>query len=196
MARSRVIGIVRKGSSSAAVEAAAALLDAGLTVVEITLTTPQGLDAVSDLAAAARPGQLIGAGTVLDAETARLAVAAGARFVVSPNVSSGVVSTAHRYGIPAVPGASTPTEIVQALELGGDMIKLFPAAQLGVGHLRAVRTALPQAPLVPTGGVDSSNAADWLAAGAVALGVGGALTSGTTAEMQEAARALLAALPD
>jgi 2-dehydro-3-deoxyphosphogluconate aldolase / (4S)-4-hydroxy-2-oxoglutarate aldolase len=194
--RSRVIGIIRNNSRSAALEAAAALFDAGLTVVEISLTTPHGLDAVSDLATAARPGQLIGAGTVLDAETARLAVAAGARFVVSPNVSSGVVSTAHRYGIPALPGASTPTEIVRALEVGGDMIKLFPAAQLGVGHLRAVRAALPQAPLVPTGGVDSSNAADWLAAGAVALGVGGALTSGTTAEMQEAARELLAALPD
>jgi 2-dehydro-3-deoxyphosphogluconate aldolase / (4S)-4-hydroxy-2-oxoglutarate aldolase len=195
IAGSRVIGIVRTPSRSSALEAGAALLDAGLSVVEIALTTPHGLDAISDLAAAAGEDQLVGAGTVLDAETARLAIHAGASFIVSPNVSPEVIATAHRCGVPALPGASTPTEIVRALEAGGDMIKLFPAAQLGVSHLRAVRAALPQAPLVPTGGVDSANAADWLAAGAVALGVGGALTSGTTADMQQAARTLLGALP-
>lgn len=131
---------------------------------------------------------------MLDAETARLAIAAGARFLVSPNLSRGVISTAHRHGIPAIPGAATPTEIVAALEAGADMVKLFPASELGVGYLRAVLAALPQAPLVPTGGVDATNARNWLDTGAVALGVGGALTRGTTAEMQRAARELLAAV--
>jgi 2-dehydro-3-deoxyphosphogluconate aldolase / (4S)-4-hydroxy-2-oxoglutarate aldolase len=190
----RVIGIIRSADRSSAVGVGSALLDAGLPVIEVALTTPGGLEAVAELAGLAGPGQLVGAGTVLDEETARLAIAAGAAFLVSPNLSPAVIRTAHRYGIPAIPGVATASEIVQALELGADLIKLFPASELGVGYLEAILSALPHAPLVPTGGVDAAMAPTWLRAGAVAVGVGGALTRGNPSEVRRLARELLAAV--
>jgi 2-dehydro-3-deoxyphosphogluconate aldolase / (4S)-4-hydroxy-2-oxoglutarate aldolase len=188
--RSRIVGIVRTEDAEDAVATARALLDAGLPVVEVSLTTPGGLDAISDLAATG----LIGAGTVLDAETARLAIAAGAGFLVSPHVDPDVVATAHRSGVPAIPGAATPTEIVRALDAGADLVKLFPAGALGIDWFRAVRAALPQAAYVPTGGIDATTAGDWIAAGALAVGVGGALTRGSADEVQRAVRSLLGAV--
>jgi 2-dehydro-3-deoxyphosphogluconate aldolase / (4S)-4-hydroxy-2-oxoglutarate aldolase len=194
LVRGRVIGIIRSPDRAAAAEVGSALLDAGMPAIEISLTTPGGLDAVSDLASARGDGRLVGAGTVLDPETARLAIMAGARFLVAPNLSRPVIEMAHRYGIPVIPGAATPTEIVGALEVGADLVKFFPASELGIGSLRAVRAALPQAPLVPTGGVTAATAGEWLATGAVAVAVGGALSRGSAAEVQSAARALLAAV--
>ncbi|TYB53172.1 bifunctional 4-hydroxy-2-oxoglutarate aldolase/2-dehydro-3-deoxy-phosphogluconate aldolase [Nonomuraea sp. PA05] len=125
-----------------------------------------------------RPRALVGAGTVLDEAAARAAVEAGARFLVAPGLNPAVIRTGHRYGVPVFPGVATPTEIVRALEEGADAVKLFPASAVTPSWLRDVRAALPQTPAIPTGGVTLENAPDWIAAGAVACGMGSALTSG------------------
>uniref|UniRef100_UPI002231C717 bifunctional 4-hydroxy-2-oxoglutarate aldolase/2-dehydro-3-deoxy-phosphogluconate aldolase n=1 Tax=Caldinitratiruptor microaerophilus TaxID=671077 RepID=UPI002231C717 len=189
----RVVAIVRAGSAEAALRAARAILEGGIRVLEVALTTPGGLEAIRALAGET-DGALVGAGTVLDAETAVAAVRAGARFLVSPGLFPEVVRAGHRHGVPVLPGAATPTEIAAALEAGADLVKVFPASALGPGFVRAVREALPQAPLVPTGGVGADNAAEWLRAGAAALGVGGALTRGDPAGIAARARELVAAV--
>lgn len=176
----RVFGIIRTAGPKEAVAAADAVLDAGLHAVEIALTTPRALTALARLAET-RPDALLGAGTVIDAAAARAAVEAGARFLVSPSLHPEVIRTGHRYGVPVFPGVSTPTEMVRALEEGADALKLFPASTVSPAWLRDVRAALPQAPVLPTGGVTSENAPDWIAAGAVACGMGSALTSGASA---------------
>lgn len=175
---SGIVGIVRTRDSTSALHAARAMLDAGLRAVEVTLTFPGALTVVEALAREAPDDRLIGAGTVLDAASARAAILSGARFLVSPNVTPEVIAAAGRYGCASVPGAATPTEVVTALEAGADLIKLFPGKALGISTLRAIRTALPQAPLVPTGGIDANEAEAWFEAGAVAVGMGSALISG------------------
>lgn len=190
----RVIGIVRTSDAGAAVTLGRALLAAGLPAVEVALTTPDGIDAVRTLASEASEGTLVGAGTVLDGETARAAIRAGAKFLVAPGLAPGMVRAAQRYGVAALPGAATATEVTAALEAGADLVKLFPAASYGIGHLRALHAALPQAPLVPTGGVGPEDAAEWLSAGAAAVGVGGSLTRGGPSQAGTQARRLLEAI--
>ncbi|WP_410595760.1 bifunctional 4-hydroxy-2-oxoglutarate aldolase/2-dehydro-3-deoxy-phosphogluconate aldolase [Amycolatopsis sp. lyj-23] len=180
--RQGVVGIVRTRDAESAVEAARAALEAGLRSIELPLTNPGALDAISGLAAA-YPDATIGAGTVLDETSAVLAIRAGARFLVSPSVDSAVIRTAHRYGVAALPGAGSVTEIVRALEEGADAVKVFPASALGPSWVSDVRAALPQAPLVPTGGIGPGDVPGWLSAGAVACGIGSALTRGTAAEI-------------
>ncbi|UBU18397.1 bifunctional 4-hydroxy-2-oxoglutarate aldolase/2-dehydro-3-deoxy-phosphogluconate aldolase [Nonomuraea gerenzanensis] len=180
----RVIGIVRAPSPAAAVEAGTRLTAAGVTAVEISLATPDALSAVTALRTAAPPEALVGAGTVLDAAQAMLAIQAGARFLVCPSLSREVIRTAHRHGVPVAAGAATPTEIVTALEEGADLVKLFPASQTSPQVLRDVLQALPHAPLVPTGGVTIRTAPDWVAAGAVAVGMGGELTRAAPADVR------------
>ncbi|MDJ1134032.1 bifunctional 4-hydroxy-2-oxoglutarate aldolase/2-dehydro-3-deoxy-phosphogluconate aldolase [Streptomyces iconiensis] len=175
----RVFGIIRSATHQDAAAAAETVLDAGLHAVEVALTTPHATRAIEALATA-RPDALIGAGTVLDATAARHAIEAGARFLVSPSLHPEVIRTGHRFGVPVFPGVTTPTEMVQALEEGADALKLFPASAVTPSWLRDVRAALPQAPLIPTGGVTVDNAPEWIAAGAVACGMGSALTSGGT----------------
>ncbi|MCX4548199.1 bifunctional 4-hydroxy-2-oxoglutarate aldolase/2-dehydro-3-deoxy-phosphogluconate aldolase [Streptomyces sp. NBC_01500] len=189
----RVFGIVRTPGPEEAVIAAGAVLDAGLRAVEIALTTPRALRAVAQLTEQ-RPGALVGAGTVLDGAAARAAVEAGARFLVSPSLHPEVIRTGHRYGVPVFPGVSTPTEMVRALEEGADALKLFPASAVPPSWLRDVRAALPQAPVIPTGGVTIENAPEWIAAGAVACGMGSALTSGGAEAAGERVTALLGRL--
>lgn len=186
----RVFGIVRAAAPEAAVAAAEAVLDAGLRAVEVALTTPRALTAVARLTER-RPGALVGAGTVLDAAAARAAVESGARFLVSPNLHPDVIRTGHRYGVPVFPGVATPTEIVRALEEGADAVKIFPASAVSPSWLRDVRAALPQVPAIPTGGVTVENAPEWIAAGAVACGMGSALTSGGPQAAGERVAALL-----
>jgi 2-dehydro-3-deoxyphosphogluconate aldolase/(4S)-4-hydroxy-2-oxoglutarate aldolase len=141
----------------------------------VSLTTPGALEVVAELAAAGGDA-VLGVGTVLDETSARLASLAGASFIVTPTLDPRVIATAHRYGLSAVPGVSTPSEAVAALDAGADAVKLFPAVALGVTGLAAIREALPQVPFVPTGGVRIEDAEKWLDAGAVALGMGGALS--------------------
>jgi 2-dehydro-3-deoxyphosphogluconate aldolase/(4S)-4-hydroxy-2-oxoglutarate aldolase len=174
---SGLVAVVRADSSDEAMRIAEACELGGIAAIEITLTVPGALRVIEDLAA--RSGSiLIGAGTVLDSQTARLAILAGAQFVVSPALNEATGRLCHRYGIPWMPGAQTVREIVEAMELGADIVKLFPGEVLGPGFIRAVKGPLPQASLMPTGGVTLENAAEWIHAGAVALGVGGSLTKG------------------
>ncbi|MEU2679425.1 bifunctional 4-hydroxy-2-oxoglutarate aldolase/2-dehydro-3-deoxy-phosphogluconate aldolase [Streptomyces sp. NPDC007107] len=186
----RVFAIVRTAGPDEAVTAADAVLEAGLNAVEIALTTPRALTALAHLTET-RPGALLGAGTVIDGAAARAAIEAGARFLVSPSLHPEVIRTGHRYGVPVFPGVSTPTEMVRALEEGADALKLFPASTVSPAWLRDVRAALPQAPVLPTGGVSVENAPEWIAAGAVACGMGSALTSGGPRSTGERVAALL-----
>ncbi|MEU1392091.1 MULTISPECIES: bifunctional 4-hydroxy-2-oxoglutarate aldolase/2-dehydro-3-deoxy-phosphogluconate aldolase [unclassified Nonomuraea] len=189
----RVFGIVRAATPEAALTSAGAVLDAGLRAVEVALTTPRALSAVARLTEQ-RPDALVGAGTVLDPAAARAAVEAGARFLVSPSLHPEVIRAGHRYGVPVFPGVATPTEIVRALEEGADAVKIFPASGVSPSWLRDVRAALPQTPAIPTGGVTVDDAPEWIAAGAVACGMGSALTSGGPGAAGERVAALLAEL--
>jgi 2-dehydro-3-deoxyphosphogluconate aldolase/(4S)-4-hydroxy-2-oxoglutarate aldolase len=194
IAQERVVAVIRTASSGEAVAVGRALLAAGIRVLEVALTTPQGIEALRTLAGEVTDDHVLGAGTVLDAAMAGAAIGAGARFLVSPGLSLEVVRTGSRYGVPVLPGAATPTEVVGALEAGADMVKLFPASSLGIDYLRALRPVVPQAALVPTGGITASNAGGWLEAGAVAVGVGGSLTRGDSAAIGARARELLDAV--
>ena len=169
------IAVVRLDDAARLRPVVEALAAGGVRAIEVTTTIPGALDALAALKRSPIGQILLGAGTVLDAETARLAILAGARFIVSPTFSARVVELCHRYDVVAMPGAYTPTELVTAWEAGADLVKVFPAGGLGPGYLADLRGPLPQLRLVPTGGVTAENAGAFLAAGAVAVGVGGAL---------------------
>jgi 2-dehydro-3-deoxyphosphogluconate aldolase/(4S)-4-hydroxy-2-oxoglutarate aldolase len=169
------IAVVRLDEASRLPSVVDALAAGEVRAIEVTMTMPGALDALAALNPVLGDRILVGAGTVLDAETARLAILAGARFVVAPTFSAGVVQLCHRYEVVAVPGAYTPTEILTAWEAGADLVKVFPAGGLGPRYLEDLRGPLPQLRLVPTGGVTAENAGAFLRAGAVAVGVGGAL---------------------
>ena len=173
-----VIGIVRADSSERAVKLTRQIWDAGIAVVEVALTTPRGLEAITELTIDVPDGAILGAGTVLDTETARLAVLAGAQLLVTPTVVRGVIEVAQRYDVATVIGTATPTEMLHAQTLGADLIKVFPASQWTPRNLSDVLQALPQLRCVPTGGVSPDDAAEWIRAGAVAVGLGSALTRG------------------
>lgn len=186
----RVVGIVRTADAASADAAARTLLAAGLHAVELTLTIPDVLGLLRPLAADF-PHAVIGAGTVLDEPSATAVIRAGARFVVSPNLNPDVIRACHRHGVPALPGVGSVSEVVRALEAGADAIKVFPASAITPRWISDVRAALPQAVLVPTGGVAPEDVPDWLAAGAAACGVGSALTKGSAEEAAGRIRTLL-----
>ena len=194
VATQRVVAIVRAPDADAARAAVWLLVEAGLQVVEVSLTTPGALEVIAEVAARRVPGLVLGAGTVLDGATARLAVLAGARFLVSPSLQEDVLRTAHRYGVATLPGAATAAEAVRAMELGADLVKLFPASAYGPKATGDLLQALPQVPLVPTGGVTLAAAPDYIRAGAVAVGMGSSLTRGGPAEAAERVARLLADL--
>jgi 2-dehydro-3-deoxyphosphogluconate aldolase/(4S)-4-hydroxy-2-oxoglutarate aldolase len=193
IAEARCLGVIRAGSAAEATSTGRALVAGGLTIVEVAYTTPDAPSAIAALRAEC-PDAIVGAGTVLDAAAAFAAVSAGAQFLVSPAVQEDVLRAGHRYGLAVLPGAATPTEISRAMELGADMVKLFPAGSLGVEFMRSVAAAMPHVPFVPTGGVTAENAPDWIAAGAVAVGVGGSLTKGDPEGIQRRAEQLVARL--
>lgn len=194
--RTGVIAIVRLDSAESLQKVADAILEGGIDIIEFTMTTPGALGILESATAKFGDRVVLGAGTVLDPESARAAVLAGARFIVSPNLNPKTIELCHRYGAVAVPGVLTPTEIVAAMEVGADLIKVFPASLGGPDYIKAVRAPLPQAPLVPTGGVEVENAGDYIRAGAVAVAVGGSLVNkkwvaaGDFAKMTDAARRL------
>ena len=171
----KIFGVIRTDSMETALMAARAAHRGGVRLIEITFTVPEAPQVISilrdELAAC-----LVGAGTVLEVEQARDAVRAGAQFVFAPNTNPDVVRVAKDAGVLACPGAATPTEITTALRLGADMVKVYPAGLLGgPAYVRAMREVLPEVCLVPTGGVDAANAAQYLAAGAFAVGMGGTM---------------------
>jgi 2-dehydro-3-deoxyphosphogluconate aldolase/(4S)-4-hydroxy-2-oxoglutarate aldolase len=170
-----IVAIVRVPDGARLAEVGRALADGGVDVIEITLSVPDALDVLRHLRRELGARVLLGAGTVLDAETGRAALLAGAEFLVSPALNPDVVRLCRRYGKLAMPGAFTPTEILAAWEAGADVVKVFPADVLGPAFFRALRGPLPQVRLMPTGGVDLASAGDFLRAGACCLGVGGQL---------------------
>ena len=173
-----IIPIIRASSADAVVPVAEALLQAELPVVEITLTVPNAIEAITAVAKRFSGKMLIGAGTVTDAEACQRAVDAGAEFIVTPCLVPEVIEAAHRAGVAVLPGALTPSEVFDAFRLGGDMVKVFPAQSVGgAAYLRALRGPFPDVPLVPTGGVTLETIAELFQAGAAAVGVGSELIS-------------------
>jgi 2-dehydro-3-deoxyphosphogluconate aldolase / (4S)-4-hydroxy-2-oxoglutarate aldolase len=170
-----VVAVIRLKDAGKLRAVVDALAEGGVRALEITMTVPRAIETIGELAPALPEGFLLGAGTILDPETARLAILAGARFVVGPVFRPEVIAMCHRYDVPAMPGCFTPTEILSAWEAGADVVKVFPATALGPGYLKDVGGPLPQVKLMPTGGVSIENAGDWIRAGAIAVGVGTAL---------------------
>lgn len=170
-----VIAIMRADSSDQLLAAADAILKGGVNAIEVTMTTPGAIDVVRQASEKYAEGVIFGVGSVLDAETARAAILAGAEFVVGPALNFGMIEICKRYSVPVIPGAFTPTEIIKAWEAGADMVKVFPASFFGPAYLKAIKAPLPQVKLVPVGGVDAGNAAEFIRKGAEVLGVGSAL---------------------
>jgi 2-dehydro-3-deoxyphosphogluconate aldolase/(4S)-4-hydroxy-2-oxoglutarate aldolase len=170
-----IVAVVRAESGDLAEKALRAALDGGVNVVEVTMTVPGAIGVIKSLAGSLGRDVILGAGTVLDPQTARDCIDAGAKFIVSPNTNPETISAAKSAGAAAMPGALTPSEVVTAWQAGADIIKVFPGNVVGPSYIKDLHGPFPQIPFMPTGGVDLTTARDWLAAGAVALGVGGAL---------------------
>src|SRR5204863_761786 len=179
IAPERLVAIVRTGDPQLAVPLAEAIVSGGISTIEVALTTPRALEAIAELVSRLAQRGLVGAGTVRNASDAESAIAAGAGFLVSPDFNEKVLGKARSSRIPYIPGALTPSEVGAILDAGVETIKIFPAARLGPGYLRDLLGPFPQLRPIPTGGIDFSNAADFMTAGAFALGIGSALTDGT-----------------
>jgi 2-dehydro-3-deoxyphosphogluconate aldolase/(4S)-4-hydroxy-2-oxoglutarate aldolase len=175
--QSGVIAVVRKVPLDSMEELAESLINGGVTALEITVDHPDSFTAIQILSQKVKGRALVGAGTVLDSESARLAIQQGAEFVFSPSLHPEVIRTTLRYGKISVPGVMTPTEMVQAMELGADMVKVFPATGLGVQFIKDVRGPFSHIPIIPTGGINLENVATFINAGVVAVGVGGNLVN-------------------
>ncbi len=172
---SGIVAVIRASSGELLADVAEALLAGGVEVMEITFTVPGAVRVLETVAQRMGDRVLLGAGTVLDAETARAALLAGAQFVVCPNINLDVIRLCRRYSKLVMPGALTPTEVVAAWEAGADIVKIFPSEITGPKYLKALHGPLPQVRLMPTGGVDLNTAAEFLRCGACVLGVGGSL---------------------
>ncbi len=172
-----IVAIIRANSANELIDAAAAIHAGGVNVIEVTMTTPNALQVISDVSSAYGDSILVGAGSVLDAETARAVMLAGAEFIVSPVTRADVIDICNRYGKVVIPGAFTPTEILTAWEAGADYVKVFPSSGVGASYIKDVKAPLPHIPLVPTGGINAENAAEFISAGATALGVGSSLVN-------------------
>ncbi|HHW06133.1 MAG TPA: bifunctional 2-keto-4-hydroxyglutarate aldolase/2-keto-3-deoxy-6-phosphogluconate aldolase [Clostridia bacterium] len=174
-----VVAVVRAENTEVAEKIARACLEGGIPAIEITFTVPQADKVIAALREQFSPEELIlGAGTVLDSETARIAILAGAEFIVGPNFDPAAAKLCNRYQIPYMAGCMTPTEALAALEAGADIIKIFPGNLFGPKIVKAFKGPLPQAPLMPTGGVSLDNVREWITSGCVAVGVGSELTAG------------------
>ncbi|NLU35645.1 MAG: bifunctional 2-keto-4-hydroxyglutarate aldolase/2-keto-3-deoxy-6-phosphogluconate aldolase [Clostridiales bacterium] len=175
-----IVAVVRAESSDQARRISDACLEGGVAAVEITFTVPGAHKVIEQLAATYSSGEMIlGAGTVMDPETARIAILSGAQYVVSPYLNIDTVKLCNRYRISVMPGAMTIKEVVEGMEAGADIIKIFPGELFGPRIIKAIKGPLPQAQLMPTGGVDLDNVQEWIKAGAAAVGAGSSLTSGS-----------------
>ena len=168
-----IIPVVRAQSADEAMKAIDAIRAGGISILEITMTVPGAVSVIEEVSKRYGNDAVVGAGTVLDGETARACILAGARFVVSPSLNVETIEVCRRYGVAVMPGALTPTEVVQAWSAGADFVKVFPAGAVGgASYIKSLKAPLPQIDLVPTGGVSLKTAADFIKAGASALGVG------------------------
>lgn len=171
-----VVPVIRVASAEEALEVAKALKEGGISVIEVTMTVPGAMDVIKEVSQKFKGKVLLGAGTILDAETARLALINGAQFLVTPTLNVEVIKMSNRYSAVVIPGALTPTEILTAWEAGADLVKVFPIGQVGgPAYIRAIKAPLPHIPLVPTGGVNLQNAGEFIKAGAAAIAAGGEL---------------------
>jgi 2-dehydro-3-deoxyphosphogluconate aldolase / (4S)-4-hydroxy-2-oxoglutarate aldolase len=173
--RSGIVAIIRMKEPDKVRAVVDAIAEGGIRTLEVTMTVPGAVQLIGQLAPTLPAGFVLGAGTVLDAETVARVADAGARFVVSPVFRPAVIAACHARDVAAMPGCFTPTEILEAWDAGADVVKVFPATALGPSYLKDVRAPLPQVKLMPTGGVTLDNAGEWIRAGAVAVGVGTAL---------------------
>lgn len=195
-----VVAVIRLKDASTLGAVVDALAAGGVRALEVTMTVPGAIELIREIAPSLPPDAVLGAGTVLDAETAQAAIEAGARYVVSPVFREEVLRVCHRFDVAALPGCFTPTEVLGAWEAGADIVKVFPATALGPGYLRDLRGPFPQLRLMPTGGVSLANAGEWIRAGAVAIGVGTALVDAEAVaarrfgEITERARRFVAAV--
>ena len=196
-----IVPIVRTDSAAGAIEAIEAIHRGGIRAAEITMTVPGAVTALEKVADKFGDEMVLGAGTVLDPETARICLLAGAQFIVTPALKPATIEVARRYSKPIMPGALTPTEVLTAWEAGGDAIKIFPCGNVGgAKYIKALKAPLPQIEMVPTGGVNLETCGDFLKAGACAVGVGGELIdaanikAGNFAIFEERARQFLAAI--
>lgn len=194
------VAVIRMNETDRLLHIAEALLAGGVTVMEVTLTTPGALGAIEALTHTFADAMLVGVGSAVDAEATHRAIDAGARFVVSPIVKAEIIEATHQHGLPVLPGAFTPTEAQYAHACGADIIKIFPANIVGMDFIKAVLAPLPHLKLMPTGGVTPANAGDWIRAGACAVGIGSALldkeavAEGRYAVLTENARTLCRSL--
>lgn len=174
-----LVAIVRAESADAALRIAEAVQQGGAAALEITFTVPRAHRVLEALADRYKPQELIlGAGTVLDPETARIAILSGATYIVAPSLNVETIRLCNRYQVPSMPGAMSIRDVLEAMEAGADIVKLFPGEAYQPSIIKAIRGPLPHAPLMPTGGVNLENVGEWITAGAVAVGVGGHLTGG------------------
>jgi 2-dehydro-3-deoxyphosphogluconate aldolase / (4S)-4-hydroxy-2-oxoglutarate aldolase len=194
-----IVPVVRAASAKQALQAAEAVCSGGIPIVEMTMTVPGAVEAIAQLAKTSAGEILVGAGTVLDAETAQRCLDAGAEFLVSPGFDLATVQLANRLGTLIMAGALTPTEVITAWKAGSDFVKVFPCGTVGgAKYIKALKAPLPHVPMVPTGGVNLGTAAEFLQAGSAALGVGGelisaaAMASGNMASITDAARQFVA----
>ena len=177
MLETGVVAIVRPSSSESLVRVAEAIAEGGVRCIEFTMTMPGALDTLQKASSRFEEDVIFGAGTVLDAEPARAAILAGARFVIAPNLNPEVITICNRYSVVSMPGALAPTEIMQAWDLGADVIKVFPASSFGPAYIRALLAPLPQVKLAPVAGVNLDNVSDYIRMGAACVGVGSSLVN-------------------
>lgn len=176
-----VVAVVRAENAEIAEKVSKACIEGGIPAIEVTFTVPGADKVIASLKEKFTKDELIvGAGTVLDSETARIAILAGAEYIVSPGFDLETAKLCNRYQIPYMPGCMTITEVIRAMEAGADVIKIFPGEAFGPGIIKAIKAPLPQAPLMPTGGVNLENVGEWIKNGCIAVGVGGSLTAGAS----------------
>lgn len=172
-----IVAVIREATAENIVPIASALYDGGVKVLEVTAETPGVMAMIEKVRVELGDKVLVGAGTVLDPETARAAIMAGSQFIVSPSLNTETIKMTKRYGIASIPGALTPTEILTANENGADMIKVFPANAFGPGYIKNIHGPFPHIPLMVTGGINESNMQEYIEGGALAIGVGGNLVN-------------------
>ena len=196
------VSVIRMADSEKLKRVVDAVYEGGIPAIEITMTTPNALKVIEEIARTKGDMINIGVGSVLDAETARMAINAGAQYIISPIFKKEIIEMGHRYNLAVMPGCFSPTEIFEAHEYGADIVKVFPADAVGMSYFKGIKAPMPHLNLMPTGGVSLQNAGDWLLSGACAVGVGSALldkkaiAEGNFQQLTENARTLLASIAE